>query len=332
MRRLGCFFGLGVLALAGLGLAVTWSLATALGLAGGGGPARWVAVALLAALVVALGFLARAASRLAVPVGEMIAAARRVEGGDYEARIEERGPGQVRSVARAFNAMSARLEADDRRRRQFLADVTHELRTPLSVIRAQTEAITDGVYPADAAHLAPVLEATRTLERLVEDLRTLALAEAGALQLARERVDVADLLSDVAASHRAAAEEAGIALSAGADAASVSGDPTRLRGVLDNLVTNALRHTPAGGSVGLRAGHANESEVWIEVADTGSGIAAELLPHVFDRFTKSANSPGSGLGLAIAREVVQAHGGELTVESEAGQGSRFRFRLPVSPP
>jgi two-component system sensor histidine kinase BaeS len=319
--------GLAVAVLGLAGLAFFWSLATALGLGGAAGWTRWAALVVLAALALSLAAAARAASRLAVPVGELISAAQRVEHGDFSARIAERGPGYVRSVARAFNSMSARLEAEDRQRRRFLADAAHELRTPLALIRAQTEAISDGVYTADPAHLQPILTATDSLERLVEELRTLALAESGALRLDWERVDVPELLAAVAAAHQVAAGEAGIDLRAESEPALVTGDPTRLRGVLDNLVTNALRHTPSGGRVQLRA-RADGDSVTIAVADTGSGIPAELLPHVFERFSKGAGSPGSGLGLAIALEIVQAHGGELTVESEAGRGSTFLIRLP----
>jgi two-component system sensor histidine kinase BaeS len=329
MRRLGCLLGLGVLALGLAGLATIWMLATALGLGGAGGWTRWAAVAVLAAASLSLALAARAASRLAVPVRELISAAERMEHGDYAARMAERGPRHVRSVARAFNSMSARLEADDRHRRQFLGDVAHELRTPLSVIRAQAEGIADGVYPGDPTHLAPILKATETMERLVEDLRTLALAEAGALRIAQERVDMADVLTEVTDSHRPAAEEAGVALSAEAEPAVVTGDATRLRSVVDNLVTNALRHTSAGGSVQVRGRREGDS-VMVEVADTGSGIPPEQLPHVFERFTKGPDSPGSGLGLAIAQGIVQAHGGELTVESEVGRGSTFRVRLALA--
>jgi two-component system sensor histidine kinase BaeS len=329
MRRFGCLAGLAVTVMGLAALAFFWSLATALGLVGAPGWTRWAALVVLAALALSLAAATRAASRLAVPVGELISAAQRVEGGDFSARIAERGPSYVRSVARAFNSMSARLEAQDRQRRRFLADAAHELRTPLALIRAQTEAISDGVYPADPAHLQPILKATESLERLVEDLRTLALAESGALQLAWERVDVPELLAAVAAAHQVAAGEAGIDLLAESEPALVTGDPTRLRGVLDNLVTNALRHTPRGGRVELRA-LADADSVWLEVADTGSGIPAELLPHVFERFSKGADSPGSGLGLAIAQEIVEAHRGELTVKSETGLGSTFRVRLPKS--
>jgi two-component system sensor histidine kinase BaeS len=265
-------------------------LAVALSALGGPAPLRWAAVAAIATLAAAVGFAGLAAWRIA-------------------------------------NAIRSRQRSQDRRRRQFLADVAHELKTPLSVIRAQTEAIGDGVYPGDAEHLVPVLDATRTLERLVDDLRTLALSDSDALELASERVDVGELLGEVAGSQRAAADEAGITLLVEGGNPVLQADAVKLRSVLDNLLANALRHTPKGGLVRL-ASRAESSWVVVEVADTGSGIPAQLLPSVFDRFTKGPESNGSGLGLAIAREIVVAHGGTISVESEPGRGSTFTVRLP----
>lgn len=227
---------------------------------------------------------------------------------------------------RISSLIRGRARAGERRRREFLADVAHELRTPLAVIRAQAEAITDGVYPGDAEHLAPVLDATRTLERLVDDLRNLSLADAGALEPNLEQVDAAELLGDTVAAHKAAAAEAGLTLLVEGQPVRLRADPQKLRSVLDNLVTNAIRHTPAGGLVRLGAREEQGLSV-IEVADTGGGIPAELLPRLFDRFTKGPGSNGSGLGLAISREVVRAHGGDIEVESEPGR-TVFRVRLP----
>jgi len=236
----------------------------------------------------------------------------------------------MRRMARAFRAMSRRLEAAEARRRSFLAEVTHELRTPLTIIRGQAEGIADGVYPADQEHLAPILEATRTLELLTEDLRTLALSEAGALRLEPEPVDLAVLVNDVLASFRPAAEAAGVTISAEVPAdLPVEADPARVRGVLQNLLSNALRHTPAGGSITVAAGREGGSAE-VSVRDTGEGIAPELLPRVFDRFVKAPGSPGSGLGLAIARDVVEAHGGAIRAESRPGAGTTIRFSLPLA--
>jgi signal transduction histidine kinase len=232
------------------------------------------------------------------------------------------------ALYRVFGVVRGRQRAEQARQKQLLADVAHELRTPLAVIRAQAEAIADGLYPADAEHLAPVLEATRTLERLVEDLRTLSLSEAGMLQPAAEPLDLRELLAEAAAAQRPAAGAAGVTLLVEGGPLELRGDPIRLRGVLDNLLTNALRHTPRGGRVRL-SGRREAGAVVVEVSDSGSGIPAELLPRVFDRFTRGEGSPGSGLGLAIAREVVVAHGGSIAVESEPGRGATFTIRLPA---
>jgi two-component system sensor histidine kinase BaeS len=223
-----------------------------------------------------------------------------------------------------------RTRAADRRRRTFLADVAHEFRTPLSVIRGQAEALADGIYPADAEHVAPIVESARTLERLVDDVRTLAQSEAGALELRREAVDLRSLAADAASSLAADARKAGVQLQVRvpdglppADA-----DPARVRSVLTNLLANAIRHTPAGGSVTVSATRRG-AELETLVEDTGEGIHPDLLPRVFDRFVKGEGSPGSGLGLAIARDLVEAHGGTIEAGPRPGGGTAVRFALPA---
>jgi signal transduction histidine kinase len=231
--------------------------------------------------------------------------------------------------------MAQRLATDERQRRSLLADVSHELRTPLSVVQGNLEALLDGVHPADEAHLASILDETRVLSRLVDDLRTLALSETGSLPLHREPTDVAVLATEVAASFRAAAEAVGVTVDAGVDddLPLLDVDPVRTREILSNLVANALRYTPRGGAVTLRAAlEPGRDRVRISVHDTGSGIAPDVLPHVFDRFWKSAESRGSGLGLAIAKNLVEAHGGQIGAESEAGIGTTIWFLLPVEAP
>jgi signal transduction histidine kinase len=262
--------------------------------------------------------------RVATPMNNQIHAARRIESGDYSAQVPEWGSSDIRSVARAFNSMSARLKAMDEQRRSFLADVTHELRTPLSVIRGQAEAINDGLYPADAAHLAPILDATQTLERLVEDLRTLTLSDAGNLVLQKEPTDLGALVHDSVESFRPQAESKGVSLTV--DAVSslppVDVDPARMRQVIGNLLSNSIRHTPKGGSVKV----AVSAPATVTVSDTGEGIPPDLLPHVFERFTKGPTSTGSGLGLAIARDIVTAHGGAIDLDS-SGAGTAVRITL-----
>lgn len=271
--------------------------------------------------------------RSTAPLGDVMEAAERVADGDYQTRVAERGPDEARALAHAFNTMTARLQADDEQRRRLLADVTHELRTPLAVVQGNLEALLDGVHPRDDAHLATILEETRVLARLIEDLRTLSLAESGALRLQREPTDLEVLAAEAAAAFRLSAEAAGVALhvEAAGELPLLDLDPARLREVLTNLIANALRYTPRGGTVTVRLAP-DAGRVSVAVQDTGAGIAPEVLPHIFDRFFKSDESRGMGLGLAIARNLVAAHGGAITAESELGRGTTIRFTLPVTGP
>jgi len=291
-----------------------------------------VPVALLAALflLVVMAIATSGMRRMTRPMDTLIEAARRIESGDYSAQVPERGLADLRSVARAFNAMSSRLKVSDEQRRSFLADVTHELRTPLSVIRGQVEAIADGVYPADSAHLAPILDATQALDRLVEDLRTLVLTDAGSLVLNKEPTDLAALLAETVESFKPQADSAGLTLEPdlAADLPPVEIDPARIRSVIGNLLSNAIRHTPAGGSIKVLLSRSGDQAL-ATVADTGEGIAPELLPDVFKRFVKSSDSNGSGLGLAIAHDLAAAHDGKLEIESAPGAGTRVRLTLPL---
>jgi signal transduction histidine kinase len=298
---------------------------------GGPGLGAFTPVIAIFALLVVATTVARAIRRLVVPLGELIDAAESVESGNYAVRVRPRGPRELRSLARAFNSMSARLESSEQQRKQLLADVTHELRTPLTVVQGNLEALLDGMYPADAEHLAPILDETRVLSRLVDDLRTLSMAEAGALALHREPTDIAELVADSVASLRTQADSAGIALVTETvdPLPHADIDPVRLREVLSNLLSNALRYTPRGGSVRVSA-TASEGRLRVSVRDSGPGIAADVLPHVFDRFYKSDESRGAGLGLAIAKSLVVAHGGEISATSAPGQGTEMRFTLPVS--
>ena len=268
--------------------------------------------------------------RMTRPLNNLIDAARRIEAGDYSAQVPEWGSADIRSVARAFNSMSARLKTIDEQRRSFLADVTHELRTPLSVIRGQAEAIADGMYPADAAHLGPILDATQALDRLVEDLRTLALTDAGSLVLNKEPTDLGALVADAVESFKPQADSAGLVLESETAAALplVDIDPARIRSVIGNLLSNAIRHTPHNGSIKVSLSSAGD-QVVATVADAGEGIPPDLLPHVFERFVKGTDSTGSGLGLAIAHDIAAAHGGKLEIESEPAVGTRVRLSLPL---
>ncbi len=297
---------------------------------GPGGPHAFFLFPLLIVIALIVIGAAGGARRMAMPLSNLIEAARRIESGDLSAQVPEWGSADIRSVARAFNSMSARLRAQDEQRRSFLAEVTHELRTPLSVIRGQAEAMVDGVYPADAAHLAPILDATSTLDRLVEDLRTLVLTDAGNLVLHREPTDVSALVRDTVESFRAQADSAGVSLTAALDDVPViEVDPGRIRQVLGNVLSNALRHTPSGGSVQVAVGSGGD-QVTITLSDSGDGIPPDLLPHVFERFVKGPNSSGSGLGLAIARDIVSAHGGTASITSQAGSGTVVSLAFPAA--
>jgi len=290
------------------------------------------AVVPIVAFVLVVLIAVRLVRRTGAPVADLIEAAGRIERGELSTRLPLRGPAELRSVARAFNAMGERLEETDEARRRLLADVSHELRTPLTVMQGTLEGMLDGLYPIDEAHLAPVLEETRVLARLVEDLRTLSLSEAGSLRLHPELTDIARLLDEVIAGHRAAADAVGVTIEVDTSArhAAMEVDPARIRQVIGNLVANALRFTPAGGRITVGTGE-TDAGVRIAVRDTGAGMEPEALEHAFDRFYRSPSSPGSGLGLSIARNLVEAHGGRIEIESAPGRGTEVRFTLPRAP-
>lgn len=327
MWRMGCFFLFMAVVVISVVAFLGWLIGSAIGAAAGVVPT--ILIGLLALLV--LGTLGRAIRWAAAPVGDLIEASGRVEAGDFSTRVPESGPREVRALARAFNAMSARLEETEQQRRSALADVSHELRTPLTVIQGNLEALLDGIYPADAQHLEPILAETRILERLIDDLRTLTLVEAGSLVLHREPTDLGALLNDVAGSYRSQADQAGVTLTVTVegDPPTLDIDPARIREVVANLLTNALRHTPRDGTVEVSASIADDEAV-VTVHDSGSGIAPDHLDRIFDRFYRSPDSPGSGLGLPIAKSLVEAHGGTIRATSEAGAETTVRFTLPLT--
>lgn len=283
-------------------------------------------------ILIGLFLVGRTMVTVAIPIADILQAVGRVADGDYTARAAEWGSRDVRRLARAFNSMAERLQQNEEQRRDLLADVTHELRTPLTVIQGNLEGLIDGVYPRDDAHLSPILEETRVLSRLIDDLRTLALAERGALQLAKEPTDLGALISETVAPFRPQARSAQVDLVAEiAPDLVLDLDPARIREVLENVIANALRYTPPGGTIKIKLliDGAAPKEVTIAVADSGPGIAAQDLPHIFDRFYKSSDSRGMGLGLAIAKNLVAAHGGRISAESELGRGTTIRFSLPI---
>ncbi len=304
---------------------------TAVGLIEAPPAVRFLAIAALVLFVFVVVRGGRRFQRMAVNLGEIVDAAGRIEAGDYGVQVAERGPRELRTLARAFNAMSTRLATAERNRRAFVADLTHELRTPLAIIRGQAEGIGDGVYPGDQAHVTPILDAAATLNTLVDALATMTLADVGSLPLKREAVDVPVLVTSSLAAFQSAADAAGVRLIADLepDLPAIDADPARIRGVLSNLLSNAIRYTPPGGTV-TASGRRSGERVALSVRDTGQGIPDELRPRIFERFVKGPGSPGSGLGLAIAKDVVSAHGGTIEASSDPGKGTEIRFTLPVA--
>jgi signal transduction histidine kinase len=285
-------------------------------------------VALIAGVATAIAY-----RRIGAPTGELLAAARQVGAGERDVHVEPRGPRELRALMETFNRMAASLRAAEDQRRRFLADVTHELRTPLAVLQSSIEAQLDGIHPRDDAHLRSLLEETELLGRLIEDLATLALADAGRLTLHPEPVDPRALADDAVEAAAPLAEHKSVALRVeAADALPpLEADPTRLRQVLVNLLTNAIRHSPAGGAVTVVV-DTDRNAVSFTVRDTGRGIPGDQLDAVFDRFTKAADSGGSGLGLAIARDLVRAHGGTIAAANRPDGGAAVTFTIPVASP
>ncbi|MGC9023424.1 MAG: sensor histidine kinase [Chloroflexia bacterium] len=276
---------------------------------------------------------------LTAPLRRLAEAAHAVANRDFSRRVQAEGSTELVEVARAFNQMTAALEEAERQRRNMVADIAHELRTPLSVLQGNLQAILDDVYPLDKEEIARLYDETRLLSRLVDDLRELALADAGQLRLNLQPLQVAPIVQATVDGLALAAESQGVSLSVELpeDLPLVQADPDRLGQVLRNLLVNALQHTPAGGSVVVRAAP-TAGAVEIAVSDTGEGIAPEDLPHVFERFWRADTARsrdrrwagGTGLGLSVAQSLVQAQGGRIWAESAPGRGSTFRFTLPLA--
>lgn len=270
------------------------------------------------------------------PLRELAGAARAVAQGDLGHQIPVRSRDELGQLAGDFNRMSADLASAERQRRQMTADIAHELRTPLSLIIGHAEAIEDGVLPPSPETIGIIHDEARSLARLVDDLRTLSLADAHQLTMAIQPVCPLNLLQRAANAYRPRAEELGITLSVDAadDLPRVAADSDRVAQVLGNLLSNALRHTPQGGAITLRAAE-DGAFVRVGVTDTGPGIAPDDLPHIFDRFyrgdaSRHRESGGSGLGLGIARSLVEAQGGRIWAESPPGSGATLWFTLPLA--
>jgi two-component system, OmpR family, sensor histidine kinase BaeS len=310
----------------------TWVAAALLGLvAPDATPSTLTVVSVLVVIVVAILAGMRVFGGAVRPLADIAAAAERLGDGEPGVRVRARGPRPVRSLATSFNAMAERLDRTRTDRRTMLAEVTHELGTPLTVISGGLEAMLDGVHPMDEDHVAPLLSEATVMSRLLDDLRTLSLAEAGALTLFREPADLSAIASEVVAGQRPIAAAKDVTLETGGDPRLVASvDPLRLREVIANLVANALRHTPRGGRVSVSV-RGSDAEAVIEVRDTGEGIPPADLERVFDRFQRDADTGGSGLGLAIVRDLVAAHGGTVEARSTGipGEGATFVVRIPL---
>lgn len=300
----------------------------------------WVSV--LAAAFAALIAGSLLFRQIVSPIQRLTNAVQKVAAGDLAQRIEAQSQDEIGQLATAFNQMSAALAHDHELRRNLMADVAHELRTPLSIIQSNLEAMLDGVLPASPEEIASLRDETALLARLVSDLSLLSLAEAGQLKLEKTAADLPSVIRAVLTAQRPRAEAENIMLTEELPALfpPIHLDTDRISQALHNLLANALRYTPAGGAVTVRLRLENQT-AWVEVCDTGSGIATEDLPHVFDRFyrsdkSRSRSSGGSGIGLSIVRQLVSAHGGEVFAESPilesadgSGYGTRLCFSLPV---
>jgi two-component system sensor histidine kinase BaeS len=293
------------------------------------------------ALMVALVLGALLMRNITRPLAQLAAASQSIAAGDLATRVPVRSWDEIGQLAVAFNQMAAGLACAEEARRQQAADIAHELRTPLTVIQGHLEALADGILPADEENLIPVLDQARLLARLVEDLRTLSLAEAGRLELNLAPADVGDWAAGTVSGFQAVAAERGITLDlmVADDLPDARMDAERMAQVLGNLLDNALRHTSQGGRVTVHVAR-HDGQVAVTVTDSGPGVPPEHLSRLFERFwrgdsSRSRRTGGSGLGLAIARRIVEAHGGRIWAQNVAEGGLRVGFSLlavPTPPP
>lgn len=296
-----------------------------------------LSVALVAAVAAALAVSWYFSRRVQRSIGHVAEASTQIAAGRYDTHVDDPGLGaEFATLTGTYNRLAERLQATEATRRQMLADLAHEMRTPLATIDAHLEAIEDGVRHLDSDTVTVLRSSTQRLRRLAEDIGAVSHAEEGNLRLDPRPVDAAMLVATAADAARDRYESKGVRLDVDLQPAGrVTVDPDRIGQVLGNLLDNALRHTPEGGSVTVSC---RRVEHWVEyaVADTGEGIAAEHLPHLFDRFyrvdtARDRHHGGSGIGLAIAKALIEAHGGGLSATSAGpGRGSTFTVRLPAA--
>ena len=291
-----------------------------------------IVIAFVTALLTA-GFLARG---FTTPIRILTVAAEAISEGALDSRAHVSGKDEIAQLANSFNNMASTLQLTEKNRETQTADIAHELRNPLAILQGSLEALADGVYQPTPKNIQPALDQVHTLNRLVEDLRILALADAGGLRLDRQRVDLKVFLQRIVDAHRESFEgqEIGLAFIVPIDKLSVEADYDRLTQVINNILGNALRYVPPKGSVRIDANIDKESVV-VSVIDDGPGVKPDELPHLFERFwrgdpSRSRETGGSGLGLTIAQRVIQAHNGRIWAETTPGGGLTVRFSLPFS--
>jgi signal transduction histidine kinase len=287
--------------------------------------------AFAAGLVVSLAVIQLLAHGMVAPLRQLAAATRAMAGGDYSQRVTATARDEVGSLARSFNAMAAQLAEVERQRRELVANVSHELRTPIAALRARLENLADGVETLDGTAVAAMLRGTERLSRLVDQLLELSAFESGAVQIVRYPFLAAEIIEDAVAEVAPVRPDVRIRTETSGGLAG-TGDPGRIHEVLTNLLTNAVRHSPAGGVVTVR-GEPVPGGVRFEVADQGSGVPEAERDRIFDRFyrvdaARPSGAGGAGLGLAIARSIVELHGGSIRAEPPPGAGARIVFDLP----
>ena len=293
----------------------------------------WGGLIAVAIALVMTFFLSR---RILAPVKALTSAARQLGRGDFSQRVKTKDKGELGELAQAFNSMSSDLERAEKLRQNMVADVAHELRTPLSNLRGYLEAVRDGVIKPDADTIRSLDEEAALLSRLVDDLQELSLVEAGELKLVCQAEGIGELIKQTVAGLQVQATTKGLSVSVDLPDTlpAVNIDSRRISQVLRNLLENALAHTAEGGTISVTA---RQQERWVEVSviDTGEGIPAEDLPNIFERFyrvdkSRARATGGSGLGLTIAKRLVEAHGGKIEAQSELGKGSCFSFTVPIA--
>jgi two-component system sensor histidine kinase BaeS len=295
----------------------------------------WRAIAGAAGLAALLAMLVAltVSRRITLPVARLIEVARAMGGGDRSARVGDvQGPGELRDLSEAFDQMADSLARQETLRRHLVADVAHELRTPIAVLQAGHEALLDGVAEPTPGQLGSLRDEVLRLARLVDDLGVLASAETAALQLNQRRCDLADIAAGAADSLSGSFDAAGVTIERRLAGVQIMGDPGRLHEVITNLLINSLKFTPSGGSVLLECGP-RERQAMLSVSDTGMGIEPDELPHIFERFfrgQRAAGIAGSGIGLTVVAELVRAHDGQLDVTSTPGKGTKITVRLPLA--